>query len=228
MNLPIISNEQNNIINLLKDNKNIIVDSVAGSGKTTTNLYIANSFSKLNILLLTYNAKLKIETRERIDKLEITNLETHSYHSFCVKYYNNKCYTDYEIKNIINSNMKTLKQISYDILILDEAQDITDLYYELICKIYTDNNKKAQICLLGDRYQSIYDFNNADPRFIIYAEQIFNFNNLFWNKCQLSQSYRIIKEMAEFINICLLNSNRIRSEKITNNKPTYVIHFVIQ
>jgi DNA polymerase III delta prime subunit len=223
MNLPIISNEQNNIINLLKDNKNIIVDSVAGSGKTTTNLYIAKSFPKLNILLLTYNAKLKIETRERIDKLEITNLETHSYHSFCVKYYNNKCYTDYEIKNIINSNLKTLKQISYDILILDEAQDITDLYYELICKIFTDNNKKAQICLLGDRYQSIYDFNNADPRFIIYAEQIFNFNNLFWNKCQLSQSYRITKEMAEFINICLINSNRIRSEKITNNKPTYII-----
>ena len=68
MNLPIISNEQNNIINLLKDNKNIIVDSVAGSGKTTTNLYIAKSFPKLNILLLTYNAKLKIETINKKSK----------------------------------------------------------------------------------------------------------------------------------------------------------------
>ena len=223
MDLPVISQEQNNIINLLKDNKNIVVDSVAGSGKTTTNLYIAKSFPHFNILLLTYNAKLKIETREKIDKLGITNLETHSYHSFCVKYYNNKCYTDYEIKKIINTNTKTKKKLNYDIIILDEAQDITDLYYELICKIYSDNNKNAQICLLGDRFQSIYDFNNADPRFIIYAEQIFNFNNLLWNKCQLSQSYRITKEMADFINICLMNSNRIKSNKITNNKPTYII-----
>ena len=223
MNLPSISQEQKNIIDLLKEKKNIVVDSVAGSGKTTTNLYIAKSFSYLNILLLTYNAKLKIETREKIDKLGITNLETHSYHSFCVKYYDKKCYTDYEILKIINSNIKIKKKINYDIIILDEAQDITNLYYELICKIYNDNNINAQICLLGDRYQSIYDFNNADPRFIIYSEQLFNFNNLFWNKCQLSQSYRITKEMADFINICLLNSNRIKSNKITNNKPTYII-----
>ena len=44
MNLPSISQEQKNIIDLLKEKKNIVVDSVAGSGKTTTNLYIAKSF----------------------------------------------------------------------------------------------------------------------------------------------------------------------------------------
>ena len=49
--LPIISNEQKNIINTLKNNNNIIVDSVAGSGKTTTNLYIAKEFHDKNILL---------------------------------------------------------------------------------------------------------------------------------------------------------------------------------
>ena len=137
--LPVISNEQNNIITLLKDNKNIVVDSVAGSGKTTTNLYIAKSFSKLKLLLLTYNAKLKIETREKIKNHEIENLETHSYHSFCVKYYDNKAFTDYEIKNILKKKNKLLIKINYDIIILDEAQDITNMYYELICKIYKDN-----------------------------------------------------------------------------------------
>ena len=223
--LPIISHEQNNIITLLKDNKNIVVDSVAGSGKTTTNLYIAKAFPELKLLLLTYNAKLKIETREKINKLELTNLETHSYHSFCVKYYNNKAFTDYEIKNILKNKCNLLKKINYDIIILDEAQDITNIYYELICKIYKDNtNKKTQICLLGDVYQSIYDFNNADPRFILYSDKLFDFNNLSWNKCKLSQSYRITKEMADFINICLFyNSDRIKSEKISNNKPTYIV-----
>ena len=223
--LPVISNEQNNIITLLKDNKNIVVDSVAGSGKTTTNLYIAKAFPELKLLLLTYNAKLKIETREKINKHKITNLETHSYHSFCVKYYNNKCFTDYEIKNILKNKCNLLKKINYDIIILDEAQDITNMYYELICKIYKDNNNKnTSMCLLGDKYQCIYDFKNADSRFMLYADYLFSFNNLSWNICNLSQSYRITKEMADFINICLFNnSDRIKSEKISNNKPTYII-----
>ena len=80
--LPTISNEQNEIIQGLKNNNNVVVNSVAGSGKTTSNLHIALYFTQCNILLLTYNAKLKKETRERVKQLGLTNLETHSYHSF--------------------------------------------------------------------------------------------------------------------------------------------------
>ena len=101
--LPNISLEQQNIINLLKQQNNVIVESVAGSGKTTSNLFVAKSFPESNILLLTYNAKLKIETRDKIASLKINNIETHSYHSFCVKYYNNKAYTDTEILSIIKN-----------------------------------------------------------------------------------------------------------------------------
>ena len=86
MMLPNISQEQKDIIDKFKDN-NIVVDYVAGIGKTTTNLYIAKHFAKSKILLLTYNSKLKLETRNRVETLKIKNLETHSYHSFCVKYY---------------------------------------------------------------------------------------------------------------------------------------------
>ena len=46
---------------------NVIVDSVAGSGKTTSIIYIAKSLKKKRILLLTYNSKLKIETKERVN-----------------------------------------------------------------------------------------------------------------------------------------------------------------
>ena len=66
MQLPNISDEQLSVIEGLSQNNNIIVDSVAGSGKTTCNLHIAKSFPLLNILLLTYNAKLKLETREKV------------------------------------------------------------------------------------------------------------------------------------------------------------------
>ena len=221
--LPNISSEQQNIIKLLEKDNNVIVESVAGSGKTTTNLYIAKLFPESNILLLTYNAKLKIETRDRIDSLNITNIETHSYHSFCVKYYNNKAYTDTEIIKIVDNNNKIKKIIKYDIIILDELQDISSLYYKLICKIFKDNKIKAKICILGDRYQTIYDFKGADSRYIIHASILFNYNTYGWVNSNLSQSYRITFEMSEFINKCLLKEDRIISHKITNNKPQYII-----
>lgn len=222
MEIPKISEEQNNIIDKLKDN-NVIVDSVAGSGKTTTNLYIAKYFGEKNILLLTYNSKLKIETREKVKLLEIKNLETHSFHSFCVKYYDNECYTDTKVKHIIVNDIKNKGNISYDLIILDEAQDITKLFYELICKINKDNKKIAKICILGDKYQSIYDFNNADERYIIYGDELFNFNNLFWNRCTLSVSFRVTDKIADFINNCMLGTNRIKANKNSISKPTYII-----
>lgn len=86
--LPEASSEQQEVMNALVNN-NVVIDSVAGSGKTTCNLHIAKKFTESNILLLTYNSRLKIETREKIKLLKLTNIEAHSYHSFCVKYYNN-------------------------------------------------------------------------------------------------------------------------------------------
>lgn len=222
MDLPPISPEQEKIIQTLGD-KNLIVNSVAGSGKTTTNIHVAKHYSNSNILLLTYNAKLKIETRTRIEKLNIANLECHSYHSFCVKYYNNKCFTDSEIDRIISTNMRPKKVFTYDIIIIDEAQDITNLYYELICKINRDNTLYAKLCLLGDEYQCIYEYNNADERYLIYADQLFVFNNSCWDKCNLTTSFRITNTMSDFINKCMLKHDRIGAFKTSKYKPRYVI-----
>jgi len=224
MELPEISIEQNNIIQQLLLNNNVVVDSVAGSGKTTCNLHIANHFNNMNILLLTYNSKLKLETREKAKKLGICNIEVHSYHSFCVKYYDNQCFTDTIINKIIKNRKKPLKHFSFDLIVPDEAQDITSLYYELICKIYKDNkNINAKICIFGDKKQSIFDFNKADQRFIEYATELFNFNSYNWIRCNLPVSFRITYEMSLFINKCLLKEERIISNKITNNKPRYIM-----
>ena len=223
-NLPNPTNEQINIINSL--DYNIIIDSVAGSGKTTTNLYIAQNNINKNILLLTYNSKLKLETKEKIKKYNINNLNVFSYHSFCVKYYdNNNGYTDKLIINIINNNIKCKLNFNYDLIILDEAQDISPLYYKLIYKIYNDNSiKNVNIILLGDINQSIYDFNQSDERYILYADKLFNYNNTnLWKKFNLSTSFRITHEMSLFINNCMLNNSRINSTKITLNKPRYII-----
>ena len=45
------------------------VDAVAGSGKTTTILHIAQKFEDKHICCITYNAKLKNETHGKITSL---------------------------------------------------------------------------------------------------------------------------------------------------------------
>jgi hypothetical protein len=214
--------EQQNIINLLND-YNVIVDSVAGCGKTTTNLFIAKQYSNLNILLLTYNSKLKIEKKERVKLHNINNLDVFSYHSFTVKYYNSKGYTDKIIKDTITDNLKPKYKYNYDLIIIDEAQDLTPLYYELVCKIYKDNNANIKICLLGDVHQSIYQFNNADERYLVFSDKLFNLNNFEWKKANLSYSFRITKEMSDFVNNCVFNYDKLLSNKISNVKPMYYI-----
>lgn len=219
--LPNISEEQKYIIDNIKI-KNVIVDAVAGSGKTTTNLHLAKHLS-YNILLLTYNSKLKLETREKIKLLNISNLEVHSYHSFCVKYYNNTCFTDTGINKILKGKIKPLNKFCYQLIVLDEAQDIRSLYFELICKIYKDNIDMAKLCILGDKKQSIYDFNNADSRYIELADKIFILNNFEWVKCTLSVSFRITNTMAEFANKCVLGENRLKAHNISKIKPRYIM-----
>lgn len=211
--LPPCSKEQKLIVDSLQ-HSNVVVDSVAGSGKTTTNLYIAKEYTDKNILLLTYNKKLKFETRQKVAELGLTNIEIHTYHSFCVKYYKHNCYTDVVIMDIIKVNSKKKSNFKYDLFILDESQDMNPLYFKLICKVMKDNNNSSKICILGDKYQSIYSFNSADPRFIIHADKLFNgFNSFPWVSHNLSVSYRLNSQMATFINNSLLFENRMKCVK---------------
>ena len=94
MSLPKPSEEQNAVVDAIKD-FNVIVDSVAGSGKTTTILHIANKHAtpSSHVLILTYNHKLRVETEERIKKLGVENVYVYTYHKFGMSYYLTTDYT---------------------------------------------------------------------------------------------------------------------------------------
>ena len=184
--LPNISDEQANVV-AYSDN-NIIVDSVAGSGKTTTILHLAKTMQDLKIpdqiLLLTYNKKLKLETRKKIDLLGLQNIEAHSYHSCAVKYYDHQCYDDYTMINVVNNmsnslavtKNRTLRLPSFNRIIIDEAQDLTEIYFKFICILVRDlpvDKRVLKFAIIGDKFQSIFAFNGADKRFIQYADVLF-------------------------------------------------------
>ena len=221
--------EQNLIITNLKNNKNVIVDSIAGAGKTTTSLLIAKNLHNKKILLLTYNAALKVETREKItkDKL-LTNITAHSFHSFAVKHYNPLAY--HNISNALNT--PPIQTFAYDIIIIDEAQDINKERFSFISTIIRDNQRsELNLVVIGDKNQCIYDFSDApsDERYLTLSPQIFNNILSFgvkpkvdWVKCSLSTSYRVTSEMSNFINNVMLGYKRLFSNK-NGSKPRYVI-----
>ena len=205
------SNEQKTIIDAVASH-NIIVNALAGSGKTTTILHIGTKYKHWRILVLTYNSKLKLESREKCKALKLNNMEIHSYHAFCVKYYDEECYTDKKIQDMLKANCKPVK-FAYDLIVIDECQDMTPLYYELFCKIMTSHVHKPKVCALGDVNQSIFQFNNADRRFMEFGTILFDFNDYPWTNLTLSTSYRITNQMANFINSCIFRDNRMIATK---------------
>lgn len=215
-----ISIEQQKIIDSINNN-NVIVDSVAGSGKTTTSLYIAKTYNNKSILLLTYSKRLKEDSRNKIKFLKLDNIEVHSFHSFCLKYYVPVCKDDNGLNHALNVS-KPKKPFSFDIIIIDEVQDVIPLYYKLICRIISDNNKDVNICVIGDKHQNIYSYKKADERYITLADKIFDINKLNWDKLDLSVSFRVTKEIGDFVNNCMLNHLRIHTIK-KGIKPRYLI-----
>jgi len=207
------SEEQRDIINTLGEGYNVLTDSVAGSGKTTTILFLANAFQDKKIIVVTYNSRLKAETRERVRKCKLQNLEVHSYHSLGLQYYTRPCNTDTHLMNILRQTKKPVGPIVADILILDESQDMRKDYYFFIRKVIEDmKNRNLQLFVMGDHMQCIYEFLEADSRYLTLADKIFP-SLLPWKKCYLKTSYRITKPMEWFINDVILGYPRMKSVK---------------
>ena len=210
MNQP--SQEQQQIIDYVKDDYNIRVEAVAGSGKSTTVLSLANQCPSKEILQLTYNSSLRLEIKEKVETLNINNIKIHTFHSLAVKYYSRQAHTDTGIRHILLYKLTLLQPIpKIDILVIDENQDFTELYFQFVLKFLLDYAKPIQIICLGDPRQCIYEFKGADPRFLTMADEIWSpFFYLKTNKfvkCNLRTSYRITNQMGFFVNKALIGDN---------------------
>jgi hypothetical protein len=209
-----ISEEQSVVLKHIKAGENAVVDAVAGSGKSTTVLSIALAMKTSKIIQFTYNSMLRCEIKEKTDILGIANLDVHTYHSMAVKYYNSSAYTDTGIRHILANKTKPRIRIpKKDIVVIDEAQDMTPLYFQLVVKLTMDMNHPFQLIVLGDFMQGLYDFKGADTRFLTLAQHFWNHHPLIksktFNACNLNTSYRITNQMSSFINQVLLGEERL-------------------
>jgi hypothetical protein len=211
-----LSDEQRHILFQIKKGYNVVVNAVAGTGKTTLILSIPMVSPRKKILQMTYNKSLKHEVREKIENLKIKNITVHTYHSLAKKYYSDDAHVDAGIKRIIMNNIPPKIPLpKIDILILDEKQDMTFLYFCFMIKFAKDLGCKIQLMCLGDNMQGLYDFKGSDIRFLTSAESIWkNHPNLRTKKfvsCTMKTSYRITNQMCSFINNILIGEERMKA-----------------
>ena len=127
---------------------------------------------------------LRHEIKDKVKQYELKNLDVHTFHSFAVKYYSSLAHTDTGIRVLLRNNMKPKQKIPlFDIVVLDETQDMTLLYFELIVKMSKDmceeDGHQFQLLILGDYMQGLYEFKGADIRFLTKSQEVWkNFKYL--------------------------------------------------
>lgn len=188
--LPPASAEQAAVVASVLTRVHVACEAVAGSGKTKTILHCAEAAPSLKFLLLTYNARLKLQTRQRVRELGLSNLEVHSFHAMGARYYDRGCRNDEVLRALVYGDQPPHSPIAFDCLVIDEAQDLTPLLHRFVLKVLRDRRTEAawrggggggvltdddttpppSLLVLGDSRQSIYQFRDADSRFLTMAD----------------------------------------------------------
>ena len=211
-----MNDEQRAVVEHMKSGENVVVNAVAGSGKSTTVLFMAKETPSLNTIQFTYNSTLRLEIREKAKVQGLTNLEVHTFHSMAVKYYDESAHTDTGIRKILAENLAPRRSLpKMDIVVLDETQDITELYFRMIVKFTKDMDHDFQLLVLGDYQQGMYEFKGSDSRFLTLADKLWRkhprLKSHVFHTCHLTMSYRITLQMCDFLNNVMLGEQRLRA-----------------
>lgn len=213
-----VSNEQQAVIDEVKRGSNVVVDAVAGSGKTTTILAMAEQMPEVRFLQIAYNTQLRFEVQDRVAALGLKNIEVHTYHSISSKHYGFVTRNDDELEDAIVAEL-CHELMGYDVVVLDEAQDIRPLLHRF-AMIFIPYD--AQLVIIGDRYQCIYEFMNADRRYLTHAQDMWGDRTFV--QLHLNVSHRVPMNVAAFINKAVLREERIISRSEKNGCVRYAFY----
>ena len=192
--LPQPSAEQKCIVKAVVDGKNVIVNSVAGSGKTTTLFFIAKAVES-SCVILTYNKALQEDTLQRVRNIGIT-LPVYTIHAAAGRAYGNpgnvrddKSLTSYANSAIVDSDVTRAQ-----VIMIDEVQDLTPEIMTFLRKL-----RPKQFVLVGDPKQCIYTFRGSTADYLLEAQNYFSPRAKEWTFLHLKTSYRLTPLMCTFV-----------------------------
>lgn len=159
MNFNDLSTEQQLFCNTALTGQNIRVEACIGSGKTTAIQALCDMFPKNKLILyLTYNKLLKADAKAKIKN---SNVTVTNYHGFVYPYLVRngiRCSISDSIRTFTKNRLSIPR---YDIIIIDEYQDI-ELDFAEMLEYVKSTNPNMQIIMVGDMSQKIYDKTTLD------------------------------------------------------------------
>lgn len=232
--MPAPSSEQASIIAHVLQGMSVCVEAVAGAGKTALVLMIARALVTATspdtprVLQLTYNSQLKMEVRRKCQTEGLSSyLDVHTFHSLMLRHFGPKGgYDDSALRKALDSKQPLQAPVPcYTLVVVDEAQDMTRLYFDFMTSLLKTRTHTPQFLVLGDRHQTLYGFKGADARYLTLAPELYaqHWPQTRWIQSTLSCSYRVPSSIARYINICLLGTRRIW----TPNAPEMVGHNIV-
>lgn len=204
-----LDNSQKDILND-KTNSTIMILAGPGSGKTKvlSHKFISLLMDKCKVLMLSFSRSAVQEFKDRIynlmDSIGIKDsVEIYTFHSFGARilesYEDSNEYNRVitEATNALNENKKPLP-CPFNVLIIDEFQDMQQNLYDFIKAIYNKMPENKKIIIVGDDDQMIQDFKENKNQ-INYMKE---FQNDFIESKQynLLNNYRSDKKIIDFAN----------------------------
>lgn len=170
------------------------------------------------VLVLTYSKLLQLETHLRLR--QYPNAHVRTFHSMAGLLFGYPVRGDAELWDLRRKDCLPQWDFPpYDIIVLDEFQDCTDLLFWLVhCFVLANNYKKggeaAHLVILGDERQAIFPFRGADPRYLSLAHALLKpLSPYSFAPKTLDHSYRLSEESSCFINDTFLKTQYIHSSK---------------
>ncbi len=192
-----------------KESRCIVVAAGPGSGKTRVLVHKLASLLMLEdvkheqLLMLTFSRAAAIEFKQRLMGL-IGNaahfVEIKTFHSYCFDLLGRIGNLD-EVKDVvaraaqmINEGEVEPNRIAKTVLVIDEAQDMSDEEYALVRALMTAN-EEMRVIAVGDDDQNIFEFRGSDSKYM--AQLLKDSDGRF---VEMTENYRSSRHVVNFAN----------------------------
>lgn len=211
-----------------KDSRCIVVAAGPGSGKTRVlvhklaSLLLLEDVKHEQLLMLTFSRAAATEFKQRLMEL-IGNaahfVEIKTFHSYCFDLLGRIGNLE-DAKNVVAKAADMINQgevepnkIGKTVLVIDEAQDMSNEEYNLV-KALMDNNEDMRVIAVGDDDQNIYEFRGSDSDYMYRLTQESGSKLI-----EMTENYRSCQHIVHFANAFTKNiRKRMKNSPIISMK----------
>ena len=216
------------------ESKHIVVVAGPGSGKTRVLVHKLAAMLTLEdvkheqLLMVTFSRAAATEFKMRLKDL-IGNaanfVEIKTFHSYCFDLMGRIGNLE-DSDNVVRSAVEMIKngdvepeRISKSVLVIDEAQDMDEDEYNLVCALMSVNDG-MRVIAVGDDDQNIFEFRGSDSKYM--RSFVTDFDARMY---ELVENYRSKQNIVRFSNSFVnFIHNRLKNNEIVavNNEPGVV------